>query len=142
MLLIDSVRAHIQQFLDGAESLDDFEDWLVGASWNIHKIADHELRRFVGSVELRLAEHSEGHMESDALKQELQAMFLYGCPLPANQMPVFSFTLPVAVSTISSTFSEAPSVQSVVMAIQRVPRSETRSAPTRTVTAREALATS
>ena len=50
MLSVQSVREHIQKFLGGAESLDDFEDWLVDASWNLRKAADPEPTVIGGKV--------------------------------------------------------------------------------------------
>lgn len=75
MLSVEAVRDHLRLFLSGVEPLDDFEDWLVAASWNLHRQADLDLKRLVGAVELRLAEYSADHLDLEALKHEFQMLW-------------------------------------------------------------------
>ena len=52
--------------------LAEFEDWFIQNTWNVHKSGDEDLIRLVYSIELRLAEHSSGHLSKAALRNELQ----------------------------------------------------------------------
>src|SRR5207253_2856861 len=50
---------------------DQFEDWLVQRSWNMHADSTEAAQRLASAIELRLAEHSSGHLDEAALRQEL-----------------------------------------------------------------------
>jgi hypothetical protein len=52
--------------------MDDFEDWFVGESWNVHQFGNVELEKFVYGLELRFAEYSSGHLDGAALREELR----------------------------------------------------------------------
>lgn len=65
------LREHLANFLDGKLSRDEFEDWLVQESWNIHKSSDIGARRLVYAIELRLAENEQGHLPDEELHREL-----------------------------------------------------------------------
>ena len=93
MLEAKSLREHVLQFLADAVSLDNFEDWLVGASWNMHHDADASIQRLVGAIELRLAEHSNGHLDLADLRQELQMLLIHGCQPKAMQMPIMASSI-------------------------------------------------
>lgn len=82
---VAEVRDQVQQLLSGVISQDDFEDWLVGASWNMHQHANAEVQQLVGAIELRLAEYSEGHLDDADLHAELQLLLIYGCVSPTIQ---------------------------------------------------------
>ena len=51
-------------------SIDEFEDWLVAHSWDMHQWAAPEIQRLVSYLELRLAEHSSEHLSADELLHE------------------------------------------------------------------------
>jgi hypothetical protein len=72
-------EAQIQQQLFGyltrALSLNEFEDWLVQQSWNMHRDSSEAAQRLVGLIELRLAEYSNNHLTDDALERELKGLF-------------------------------------------------------------------
>jgi len=62
------------RWLSGATneiSLDDFEDWFVRKSWNLHYDSDELAQRSAYAVELRLAEHSSAHLSEPELRREL-----------------------------------------------------------------------
>jgi hypothetical protein len=71
-------EAQIQQQLFGylirELSLNQFEDWLVGQSWNMHRDSNKAAQRLVGAIELRLAEYSNDHLTDDALERELKGL--------------------------------------------------------------------
>jgi hypothetical protein len=72
MIAESQIREQIGHYLRGEISLDAFEDWLVQRSWNMHKDSAGDAQRLVSAVELRLAEHSSGHLDENALRAELQ----------------------------------------------------------------------
>lgn len=74
MISSRDIRDRLADALLEKSSLDDFEDWLVQHSWNVHKAADFDLLRLVYAIELRLAEHSSGHLSEDALRKELRSL--------------------------------------------------------------------
>lgn len=53
-------------------SLDEFEDWLVRESWNMHRDSDPKAQQLVGKVELALAEFHNGHLQEPLLRQRLR----------------------------------------------------------------------
>lgn len=53
-------------------TLNEFEDWLVVQSWNMHRDSDAAARRLAGAIELRLAEYSDGHLTDEGLERELK----------------------------------------------------------------------
>ena len=44
MLSLAIVHARLNELLNGSLPLDEFEDWLVGASWNMHQLADSDVQ--------------------------------------------------------------------------------------------------
>ena len=98
MVSIELIREHVDQLLAHNCSLDEFEDWLVGASWNMHKNADSEVQQLVGFLELHLAEYSAGHLDYSDLIVELRTLQLHG----ATQAPFQAVFISFADSSASS----------------------------------------
>jgi len=71
MLAHSELRNELIRFLSDELSLDNFEDWFVQNSWNIHKSPDLVGQRLAYAVELRLAEHDSGHLPERDLRREL-----------------------------------------------------------------------
>src|SRR5437660_6028691 len=65
------IRRWLGRFLSKQISLDQFEDWLVQHSWNMHRDSDESARKLAAAIELRLAEHSSEHLDEVQLRQEL-----------------------------------------------------------------------
>lgn len=74
MLAYDQLRSQLIRFLDKDLSLDDFEDWFVQATWNMHQDSGFLAQRLAYAIELRLAEHTSGHLSDDQLRQELSVL--------------------------------------------------------------------
>ena len=53
-------------------SLDEFEDWLVRQSWNMHRDSDPRAQKLVGKIELAVAEFYDGHLSEPLLRQRLR----------------------------------------------------------------------
>ena len=71
-------------------SLDQFEDWLVQESWDMHSDSSAVAQSLVASVELRLAEHSAGHLPLGQMLQEfrslLNGLYVFDCNLDLSAM--------------------------------------------------------
>ena len=65
------IRKRLARFLANELSLDDFEDWLVQGSWNAHREGEGPAQQLAYAIELRLAEHSSGHLSLQELRDEL-----------------------------------------------------------------------
>jgi hypothetical protein len=52
--------------------LDQFEVWIAQQSWNMHKDSSEPAQHLASVIELRLAEHSSGHLNESALREELR----------------------------------------------------------------------
>ncbi len=72
MIAESQIREKLGRFLSGEMSLDQFEDWLVQRSWNMHQHSDESAQKLASAIELRLAEHSSGHLDGAALRDELR----------------------------------------------------------------------
>ena len=93
MLSEANLRHQIAALVNGNMSLDAFEDWFTVESWNAHKDSSPVAVELVGAVELRLDEHSSGHLSFEELSHELEAL------VRAEQVPVsLSMNSNVAVS--------------------------------------------
>lgn len=65
------IREKVAQYLTSRISLDQFEDWLVARSWNMHADSDRQSQKLASEIELRLAEYSSGHLTEQDLRREL-----------------------------------------------------------------------
>ena len=74
MLTGNELKERIQSVLDHKLSIEEFEDWLVPNSWNIHLWAPRFLQDLVFGVELRLAELEKGHFGEDEFRSELESL--------------------------------------------------------------------
>jgi hypothetical protein len=74
MITESQIREQLFYYLTRRISLNDFEDWLVSHSWNMHRDSDDAARSLVGAIELRLAEYSDDHLDDDALERELKGL--------------------------------------------------------------------
>jgi hypothetical protein len=74
MVIESQVRDRVSQYLHGEIGLDSFEEWLVQRSWNMQQDSVEEARRLVAAIELRLAEHSSGHLDERGLRHELAGL--------------------------------------------------------------------
>lgn len=92
------VRKKLSEWFEGRISLDEFEDWLAAQSWDVHKSPDPETARLVYAIELRLAEHSSGHLSQDELRREL-------APLLQSYELRWSFCGDLPVQTATGTSS-------------------------------------
>lgn len=71
MIAENQIRETLVSYLLGKISLDEFEDWLVERSWNMHQDSEEAAQKLAAAIELRLAEHSSGHLSHADLRNEL-----------------------------------------------------------------------
>jgi hypothetical protein len=74
MITESQIRQQLFAYLTRDITLNDFEDWLVSQSWNMHLDSDEAAQSLVGAIELRLAEYSDDHLGDDALERELKGL--------------------------------------------------------------------
>jgi hypothetical protein len=72
MIAESQIREKLGRFLSKEISLDQFEDWLVQRSWNMHKSSDEAAQKLASAIELRLAEYSSDHLDETSLYEELR----------------------------------------------------------------------
>lgn len=74
MIQENEVRQRLISLLNEDQSLDDFEDWLVAHSWNMHLDSTRETQHLVASIELSLAEYSNLHISEAAMREQLMLL--------------------------------------------------------------------
>ena len=108
MVSSNEVRNRLADAIEGQVSFDEFEDWLVQYSWNVHQSKDFDLQRLVFAIELALAERSSGHLDDEGLVRELRAVLSV---VPVN---LETEAAPIAVKSGSSsslTLQPVPDLQ-------------------------------
>lgn len=96
------IRDRVAAFLVGEISLTELDRWLTANTWNIHQRGDTEAEGLTYALELRLAEHSIGHLGETELRHELSA-FVSSYATTIRQAPELEYA---TSSTDSSTVRE------------------------------------
>src|SRR5437016_337091 len=65
------IRAQVAKFLARELDADQFEDWIVQNTWNIHQDPDESLQRLAYAIDAALAEYSSGHIDEPELRRKL-----------------------------------------------------------------------
>lgn len=66
-----NIRERIIAFLAGELSLADFQEWLVGATWDIEERGELDALDLNYEIKLALAEHSRGDINLSELRARL-----------------------------------------------------------------------
>jgi len=74
MITVDQTRAMLQQVIAAGVSLDQFDEWLSKASWNMHHDSSPEAISLVGKIELLLAEYDDGLQSEQETLSSLAAL--------------------------------------------------------------------
>jgi hypothetical protein len=74
MITESQIREQLFAYLIRDVTLNDFEDWLVSQSWNMHLDSSDAAQQLVGAIELRLAEYSDDHLNDSGLERELAGL--------------------------------------------------------------------
>lgn len=69
--LEQAIHERLADYLAGVRRLDDFKDWLVGATWNVEQSQEPAAIDLTYEIKLLLAEHSGGYLTEDELRTEL-----------------------------------------------------------------------
>src|ERR1035438_3108399 len=72
MINASDIRTQIGELVGGKRNFDQFENWLVGQSWNIHKWGDVEAQILAYTVELKIGEYHAAAFSFPELRLELQ----------------------------------------------------------------------
>jgi hypothetical protein len=100
---IAELQQQLSRYLENEITLDQFRDWFDDATWGLAAEPDSPLRRMAGTVELRIAELTNGHLTEDELCSLLRPLV----PGRASVVESMDFQIPVtsvepAVEMISS----------------------------------------
>jgi len=87
------IREQLVRLLRAEISVQQFEDWLVPATWDAHKSSDREAEDLADEVELNLSEYSGGDLSRAELVGRLSALVF-----PFVNRAGDPFSLPVAAS--------------------------------------------
>lgn len=74
MIAESEIRERLIRFLRDEMSLQEFEDWLVSNSWNMHLDSSPSAQDLVAAIELILSEYSSGHRKYSEVRNEFAAL--------------------------------------------------------------------
>lgn len=96
------VRERLASLLVDEISLPDFEDWLVGRSWNMHKDSEETAQDLVWSIESALFAYSSDHLNEDQLRAQFAGLLnnarVVVRLVPAAKQPFYHFDPPPRTS--------------------------------------------
>ena len=84
MITESALRQALASYLSGELSLAAFDDWIAVQTWDMHRGSSEQAQKLAGAIELRLAEHSAGHLSGEELRSQLQSLLRE----PGNQVLV------------------------------------------------------
>ena len=86
------IHSAVSRYLDGADTLQEFEDWFMPVLWDLGEAEDDDVRRLAGTIANLIAEYSGGQISESYLQRELaSAIRPFESPAqgPPVQMPGF-----------------------------------------------------
>ncbi len=82
MVRASEIRSRVADWLQGALALEDLEEWFARNTWDVHQWGDRDVVALVHEIELRLSEHSSGHLPEKQMADELRKFVQeYSAPL-------------------------------------------------------------
>ena len=72
MISASQIRSQLALALARKMSLDQFEDWFVQNTWNIHASGSKEAEVLTFAIEDLLSEYTSAHISEQALRSELE----------------------------------------------------------------------
>jgi hypothetical protein len=72
--LEQTILRHLAAYVAGTTSLDEFEDWLIGVTWNIEQANDPAATDLAYDIELFLAEQSTENFSEAELREMLRPL--------------------------------------------------------------------
>lgn len=76
MITTEAIQQQVASYLAKGIDIETLEDWIAQQTWNIQRSGDLRAIHLAYAVDLRLSEHSSGHMQEPQLRQELSALLL------------------------------------------------------------------
>lgn len=73
--LTRAIEARLQRYLAGADSLAEFEAWLVPETWDLSPQSDHAAHDLATAITLRIAEFTNGDWTEDELRDALAGLY-------------------------------------------------------------------
>jgi 2C-methyl-D-erythritol 2,4-cyclodiphosphate synthase len=70
--MIHQIRRKLNDFLRGANSLEEFENWFLPATWNLNSETDASAHELAAAITLALAEYDGGDLNLPELKVRLK----------------------------------------------------------------------
>lgn len=70
-MLSSDIRSRLSSYLAREMSLEQFEEWFIPATWQVHTSGDLDAVELAGTIKLRLAEFTNGHWTEDELREQL-----------------------------------------------------------------------
>ncbi len=108
------LREQLLDYLLKNINLDEFEDWLVQNTWNVHKWGSKETQDLAYSIEAKLAEHSGDHINEEVLRKNLLPLAQeYVAYIGSPQLSTSSSSTITFPETIGQPFGIGPSKVSV-----------------------------
>jgi hypothetical protein len=77
-----AIRRHLERYLAGNLTLNEFQDWFVHATWDMEATASPEAILFARDVELVFAESTSGYLTPDELRADLLEIAQRAQPSP------------------------------------------------------------
>lgn len=109
--LVYEIKSHLLDYLAGRNTLEEFEDWFVPETWDTE---DSEAEPLAAEVDLRLAEHTSGHLPEDELRREFALLAADPSLNPVLSFSTVRETPPIRMSSGSSVkVSIAPALEEV-----------------------------
>ncbi|MGH2588319.1 MAG: hypothetical protein ACRDJE_25645 [Dehalococcoidia bacterium] len=72
--LEQDIRARLDRYLAGEQSMAEFQRWFIPASWNVHRSGNPAVEGLVGEVGLLLAEFEAGDRSEDELRKHFRPL--------------------------------------------------------------------
>lgn len=76
MIMESQIREQLGRYLEGESSFEQFEDWLVGNSYNMHKDSNQQAQNLVHDIDLVIYEYLDGNIMEDKLKGMLRSLLI------------------------------------------------------------------
>ncbi len=99
------VRDKLSALVSNDLSLDDYEDWLVSKSWNMHRDSHPDAQRLVWSIESLLSENASNRLDDQQLRKRFKALLdnrvVTASIAPDARAIVFTQFVPAPLATFS-----------------------------------------
>lgn len=100
--------SNLVKYLSNSISLREFRDWFDAATWGVPGSGLPVVEQVAGEIELRIAEHTNGHLDEEELRSRLQPMILaFGLLLCRTMMTTRTTSVTAPWASFGSTFGKS-----------------------------------